>query len=79
VNPNGDISLEMDAEFSTIGADRNVGTGANPLNVPTFLTRKITGTLRLHDGETTLLERAAAGMPTPTASPGSWASRASRS
>src|SRR6185369_7448545 len=34
---------------------RNVGTGANPLNVPTFLTRKITGTLRLHDGETTLL------------------------
>jgi len=55
VNPNGDISLEMDAEFSTIGADRNVGTGANPLNVPTFLTRKITGTLRLHDGETTLL------------------------
>jgi type II secretory pathway component GspD/PulD (secretin) len=33
VNPNGDISLEMDAEFSTIGADRNVGTGANPLNV----------------------------------------------
>jgi len=55
VNPNGDISLEMDAEFSTIGADRNVGTGANPLNVPTFLTRKITGTLRLHDGETTML------------------------
>jgi general secretion pathway protein D len=55
VNPNGDITLEMDAEFSSIGADRNVGTGANPLNVPTFLTRKVTGTLRLHDGETTLL------------------------
>ena len=55
VNPNGDITVEMDAEFSTIGADRNVGTGDNPLIVPTFLTRKVTGTLRLHDGETTLL------------------------
>jgi general secretion pathway protein D len=55
INPSGDISMEMDAEFSSIGADRNVGTGANPLNVPTFLTRKVTGTLRLHDGETTLL------------------------
>jgi general secretion pathway protein D len=55
VNPNGDISMEMVAEFSLIGADRNVGTGDNPLNVPTFLTRKVTGTLRLRDGETTLL------------------------
>lgn len=55
INPSGDISMELDAEFSSIGADRNVGTGANPLNVPTFLTRKVTGTLRLHDGETTLL------------------------
>jgi len=66
VNPNGDISLEMDAEFSTIGADRNVGTGANPLNVPTFLTRKVTGTLRLHDGETTLLGGLLQGNDTDT-------------
>jgi general secretion pathway protein D len=55
VNPNGDISLELDAEFSILGEDRNVGTGQNPLNVPTFLTRKVTGTLRLRDGERTLL------------------------
>jgi general secretion pathway protein D len=55
VNPNGDISLEMDAEFSILGDDRNVGTGQNPVNVPTFLTRKVTGTLRLRDGERTLL------------------------
>jgi general secretion pathway protein D len=66
VNPNGDISLEMDAEFSSIGADRNVGTGANPLNVPTFLTRKVTGTLRLHDGETTLLGGLLASTDTDT-------------
>jgi general secretion pathway protein D len=66
VNPNGDISLEMDAEFSSIGADRNVGTGANPLNVPTFLTRKVTGTLRLHDGETTLLGGLLQGVDTDT-------------
>ena len=55
VNPNGDIALDLDAEFSILGDDRNVGTGQNPLNVPTFLTRKVTGTLRLQDGETTLL------------------------
>jgi general secretion pathway protein D len=66
VNPNGDITLEMDAEFSSIGADRNVGTGANPLNVPTFLTRKVTGTLRLHDGETTLLGGLLQGVDTDT-------------
>ena len=66
VNPNGDITLEMDAEFSSIGADRNVGTGANPLNVPTFLTRKVTGTLRLHDGETTLLGGLLQGLDTDT-------------
>ncbi len=66
VNPNGDITVEMDAEFSSIGADRNVGTGANPLNVPTFLTRKVTGTLRLHDGETTLLGGLLQGIDTDT-------------
>ena len=32
VNPNGDIALELTAEFSLIGPDRNVGTGQNPLS-----------------------------------------------
>jgi general secretion pathway protein D len=66
VNPNGDITMEMDAEFSSIGADRNVGTGNNPLNVPTFQTRKVTGTLRLHDGETTMLGGLLQGTDTET-------------
>jgi len=66
VNPNGDISMDMDAEFSSIGADRNVGTGQNPLNVPTFQTRKVTGTLRLHDGETTMLGGLLQGTDTET-------------
>ncbi len=55
VNPNGDITMDLTTEFSLIGADRNVGTGQNPLVVPTFSTRKMTGTLRLRDGEKTLL------------------------
>lgn len=55
VNAGGDVTLEMTAEFSTLGADRNVGTGQNPLNVPTFLTRNITGILRIKDGETSLV------------------------
>jgi general secretion pathway protein D len=55
VNTHGEITLELDAEFSLIGDDRNVGTGSNPLIVPTFLTRRVTGTLRVKDGETSLL------------------------
>jgi general secretion pathway protein D len=55
VNAGGDVTLEMTAEFSTLGADRNVGTGQNPVNVPTFLTRNITGILRIKDGETSLV------------------------
>jgi general secretion pathway protein D len=55
VNARGEITLEMEAEFSALGDDRNVGTGQNPLVVPTFLTRSIKGTLRVRDGETSLI------------------------
>jgi general secretion pathway protein D len=55
VTPGGEITLEMEAEISSLGEDRNVGTGQNPINVPTFLTRKVTGILRLRDGEATLI------------------------
>jgi general secretion pathway protein D len=55
VSASGEITLELVAEFSLIGDDRNVGTGSNPLIVPTFLTRSVTGTLRVRDGETSLL------------------------
>jgi general secretion pathway protein D len=55
VNVGGDVTLEMVAEFSTLGADRNVGSTQNPENVPTFLTRNITGILRIKDGETSLV------------------------
>lgn len=49
VTPNGDIVLEMAAEFSLLGE-----AGASDLG-PTFLTRNVNGTLRLRDGETALL------------------------
>jgi general secretion pathway protein D len=55
VSAAGEISLEMTAEFSSRGQDQNVGTGQNPLNVPTFSTKNVNGTLRLRDGETSLL------------------------
>ncbi len=55
VSASGDIRLELKAEFSLLGADRNVGTSGNPLLVPTFLTRTVSGVLRLRDGETGLI------------------------
>jgi general secretion pathway protein D len=55
VAASGDITLEMAAEFSLLGGDRNVGSEDNPINVPTFLTRNVTGVLRLRDGETGLI------------------------
>jgi general secretion pathway protein D len=55
VAASGDITLEMSAEFSLLGADRNVGSESNPINVPTFLTRNVNGVLRLRDGETGLI------------------------
>jgi len=55
VAASGDITMELTAEFSLLGSDRNVGSADNPINVPTFLTRNVTGTLRLRDGETGLI------------------------
>src|SRR5262245_12999864 len=55
VNVAGDVFLELQAEFSILGDDRNVGSESNPLFVPTFLTRNVTGILRMHDGETSLI------------------------
>jgi general secretion pathway protein D len=55
VAASGDITLGMTAEFSLLGDDRNVGSESNPINVPTFLTRNVVGTLRLRDGETGLI------------------------
>ena len=55
VAASGDITLELAAEFSLLGDDRNVGSESNPINVPTFFTRNVTGVLRLRDGETSLI------------------------
>jgi general secretion pathway protein D len=51
VNANGDILLELAAEFSILGDNRLV---AGTL-LPTFLTRTVTGVLRVRDGETSLI------------------------
>ena len=51
VSASGDITLEMAAEFSILGDDRTIGE----LSVPTFLTRNVSNTLRLRDGETGLI------------------------
>jgi general secretion pathway protein D len=55
VAASGDVTLEMAAEFSLLGDDRNVGSQDNQILVPTFLTRNVTGVLRLRDGETGLI------------------------
>jgi len=55
VAASGDITLELAAEFSLLGDDRNVGSDDNPIQVPTFFTRNVTGVLRLRDGETGLI------------------------
>jgi general secretion pathway protein D len=55
VNASGEIALELAAEFSLQGSDRNVGTEGNPLLVPIFSTRNVNGILRVHDGETSLI------------------------
>lgn len=52
VNASGDITLELAAEFSLIGANRDVGGG---LSVPEFLTRNVKGLVRVKDGETSLI------------------------
>lgn len=55
VAASGDVTMELAAEFSLLGDDRNVGSESNPINVPTFFTRNVTGVLRLRDGETGLI------------------------
>ncbi|HXK12385.1 MAG TPA: hypothetical protein VMT70_22295 [Vicinamibacteria bacterium] len=55
VAASGDITLELAAEFSVLGDNRNVGSESNPILVPTFNTRNVTGVLRLRDGETGLI------------------------
>jgi len=51
VNPTGDVSLELKAEFSLLGR----GTTLAGQDLPTFLTRVVEGVLRLRDGETSLI------------------------
>ena len=51
VNPSGDISLELTAEFSLLGTPAELSNQT----LPTFLTRNVTGVLRLRDGETSLI------------------------
>jgi general secretion pathway protein D len=55
ISATGDITLEVQAEFSLLGDDRAVSGGENPLTVPTFLTRNVTNVIRLRDGETGLI------------------------
>jgi general secretion pathway protein D len=55
ISATGDITLEVQAEFSLLGDDRAVSGGDNPLTVPTFLTRNVTNVIRLRDGETGLI------------------------
>jgi len=55
VNASGEINLELAAEFSQVGGSINVGSDANPFNVPSFLSRKVEGVLRVRDGETSLI------------------------
>jgi general secretion pathway protein D len=52
VHASGEITLEMAAEFSLLGPTVTLaGSG----DLPTFLTRNMTGTLRFNDGETSLV------------------------
>jgi general secretion pathway protein D len=55
VSAGGEITLEVAAEFSILGENRNVGSEDSPLVVPTFLTRNVQGILRVRDGETSLI------------------------
>src|SRR6185436_18234403 len=55
VSAGGEITLEVAAEFSVLGENRNVGSVDSPFFVPTFLTRNVQGILRVRDGETSLI------------------------
>jgi general secretion pathway protein D len=66
VSATGDITLELNTEFSLLGENQNVGTGDNPINVPTFLTRNVNGTLRMREGRTMLIGGLVQGRDTDT-------------
>lgn len=51
ITATGEITLEMAVEFSALGDPVTFGTQSQP----TFLTRSVTGILRMRDGETTML------------------------
>jgi general secretion pathway protein D len=51
VAASGDITLELSAEFSLLGQTTQLAGS----ELPTFLTRNVTGTLRVRDGETSLV------------------------
>lgn len=51
ISAGGEITLEVAAEFSSLGDKRDVGG----LKIDDVLTRNISGILRLRDGETTLI------------------------
>jgi general secretion pathway protein D len=51
VTPNGDITLEIAAEFSLLGPTSTLAGQ----DLPTFLTRNLNGILRLRDGQTSLI------------------------
>jgi type II secretory pathway component GspD/PulD (secretin) len=55
VTATDEVTMEFKAEFSLIGEDKVFGTGANAINYPTFLTRKLENTLRLSDGVTAVI------------------------
>ncbi len=55
ITAGGEIVLEIAYEFSVQGEDRAVSAGEQPLTAPTFLTRAVNGTLRVRDGQTTLI------------------------
>jgi len=52
LNAGGDIQIELKAEFSELGAAREVSTN---LKIPDIQTRSVEGMLRLREGETALL------------------------
>jgi general secretion pathway protein D len=52
ITATGEITLEMAVEFSDLGPTVEFAAGQRQ---PTFLTRSVTGILRLEDGESTLL------------------------
>lgn len=52
ISAGGEITLEVAAEFSSLGGPRTVSAG---LTIDDVLTRNVSGILRLRDGETTLI------------------------